>query len=89
VIFRWTDDFAPRLLYGFQLIGEQAQLREDLRRRIESSDIDAKEIIVGGSIASTDDGQSLKEKGAMVCAGVKEAAEELKARIRGDLKLDA
>jgi CRISPR-associated protein Cst2 len=89
VIFRWTDDFAPRLLYGFQLIGEQAQLREDLRRRIESSDIDAKEIIVGGSIASTDDGQSLKEKGAMVCAGVKEAAEELKARIQRDLKLDA
>ena len=31
MIFRWTDDFAPRLLYGFRLIGEQTQLREDLR----------------------------------------------------------
>jgi len=42
VIFRWTDDFAPRLLYGFRLDGEQPQLREEMRRRIESDDIDAK-----------------------------------------------
>jgi CRISPR-associated protein Cst2 len=87
VIFRWTDDFAPRLLYGFHLVGEQPQLREEVRRRIESDDIEAKDLIVGGSIASTNDSQFLKQKGAMVCAGVKQAAEELKARIRSDLKL--
>ena len=87
MIFRWTDDFAPRLLYGFQLVGEQPQLREEVRRRIESDDIEAKDLIVGGSIASTDDAQFLKQKGAMVCAGVKQAAAELKARIRSDLKL--
>ena len=87
VIFRWTDDFAPRLLYGFGLVGEQPQLREEVRRRIESGDIEAKDLIVGGSIASTDDSQFLKQKGAMVCAGVKQAAAELKARIRTDLKL--
>ena len=60
--------------------------REEVRRRIESDDIEAKDLIVGGSIASTDDSQFLKQKGAMVCAGVKQAAEELKARIRSDLK---
>lgn len=87
VIFRWTDDFAPRLLYGFRLVGEQPQLREEVRRRIESDDIEAKDLIVGGSIASTDDSQFLKQKSAMVCAGVKEAAAELKTRIRNDLKL--
>jgi CRISPR-associated protein Cst2 len=87
VIFRWTDDFAPRLLYGFQLVGEQALLREDVRRRIESKDIQPNDLIVGGSIASTDDSEFLKQKGATVCAGVKEAAEKLKARIRSDLKL--
>src|SRR5262249_13519788 len=87
VIFRWTDDFAPRLLYGFRLVGEQPQLREEVRDRIKSGDIDAKDLIVGGSIASTDDCQFLKDKGAMVCAGVKQAAEKLKARIRSDLKL--
>ena len=85
VIFRWTDDFAPRLLYGFRLDGEQPQLREEVRRRIESDDIDAKDLIVGGSIAS--DSEFLKQKGAMVCAGVKEAAAKLKARIRSDLNL--
>src|SRR5262245_1146683 len=50
VIFRWTDDFAPRLLYGFQLVGEQPHLRDEVRRRIESNDIEAKDLIVGGSI---------------------------------------
>jgi CRISPR-associated protein Cst2 len=87
VIFRWTDDFAPRLLYGFQLVGEQPQLREEVRSRIESNDIEAKELILGGSIASTDDAQFLKQRGAMICMGVKEAAAEVKARLRGDLKL--
>jgi CRISPR-associated protein Cst2 len=87
VIFRWTDDFAPRLLYGFQLTGEQPQLGEEVRRRIESGDIEPKELIVGGSIASTDDSQFLRQQGAMVFAGIKQAAAELKARIRGDLKL--
>ena len=58
-----------------------------LIRWIESDDIEAKDLIVGGGIASTDDSQFLKQKGAMVCAGVKQAAEELKARIRNDLKL--
>ena len=87
VIFRWTDDFAPRLLYGFRLVDERLQLCEEVRRRIESDDIEAKDLIVGGSIASTDDSQFLKQKGAMVCAGVKEAAAKLKARIRSDLNL--
>jgi CRISPR-associated protein Cst2 len=92
VIFRWTDDFAPRLLYGFQLVGEkpllrEEVLREEVRRRIESDDIDAKDLIVGGSIASTDDSQFLKQRGAIVCAGVKQAAAELKARMQTDLKL--
>jgi CRISPR-associated protein Cst2 len=87
VIFRWTDDFAPRLLYGFQLLGDQPQLREEVRRRIQSNDIEANELIVGGSITVTDDSLLLQQKGAKVCTGVKEAAAELKARIRSDLKL--
>ena len=87
VIFRWTDDFAPRLLYGFQLADEKLQLCEEVHRRIESGDIEAKELIVGGSIASTSESELLKQKGVMVFAGVKQAAAELKERIRSDLKL--
>jgi CRISPR-associated protein Cst2 len=86
VIFRWTDDLAPRLLYGFRLVGEQPQLSEEVRCRIEAGDIETKDLIVGGSIAK-DLSDFLQQKGALVCAGVKQAAKELKTRIRNDLKL--
>jgi CRISPR-associated protein Cst2 len=86
VIFRWTDDLAPRLLHGFRLVDEQPQLSEEVRRRIEAGDIEAKDLIVGGSIAK-DHSDFLKQKGALVCAGVKQAAEALKARMRSDLDI--
>jgi hypothetical protein len=57
-----------------------------VRRRIEAGDIEGKDLIVGGSIAK-DHSDFLKQKGTMVCAGVKQAAEELKARIRSDLSI--
>ena len=53
--------------------------------RITSGDIDPKELVVGGTIASTDTGNSLKKAGASVFDGVKAAAEEVKKRIRKDL----
>jgi hypothetical protein len=42
---------------------------------------------MGGSIACAEGSEFLKQKGATVCEGVKEAAEKLKTRIRSDLKL--
>jgi CRISPR-associated protein Cst2 len=86
VIFRWTGDLAPRLLHGFRLVDEQPQLSEEVRRRIEAGDIEAKELIVGGGIAK-DHSDFLIQRGALVCAGVKQAAEALKARIRNDLDI--
>ena len=87
VIFRWTDDFAPRLLYRFQLDTDDRLTIPEIVRRVEAGDVDTKELVVGGSIADLADGKKLKEKGAFVCGGVKTAAEEVKRRIKETLNL--
>lgn len=87
VIFRWTDDFAPRLLYGFALDGERLTLREEIRHRIGAGDISPSELIMGGTLATTTDGRRLKDGGAAVFDGVKAAADEVKKRVLRDLGL--
>jgi CRISPR-associated protein Cst2 len=87
VIFRWTDDFAPRFLYGFALDDERVVLREEVRHRIRAGDISGRELVVGGTLAVAPDGSVLKEQGATVFDGIKAAADELKKRIRADLSL--
>jgi len=52
-----------------------------LIRRIESGDVPAVELIVGGELASTTEGARLKELGVTVLAGVKAAADEVRKRI--------
>jgi CRISPR-associated protein Cst2 len=87
VIFRWTDDFAPRLLYGFEPNADRISLRRDVLARIQAGDIDSQELVAGGSIAAAADGVALKEQGAVVLEGVKAAGEEIKRRMRADLGL--
>lgn len=87
VLFRWTDDFSPRFLYGFSLNQDRVALREEVYRRITSGDIKADELIVGGSLASGPEGEKLKKLGATMFDGVKAAAEEVKKRIRKHLGL--
>ncbi len=89
VIYRWTDDFAPRMLYGFSSVGNQALTIPEILGRIKQGDIDASELIVGASTPNALDpavaGQ-LKELEVEVL-GVKAAAEEVKKRMRTGLKL--
>jgi CRISPR-associated protein Cst2 len=54
---------------------------ERLIQRIESGDVPADELIVGGEVATTPEGARLKELGATVHAGVKAAADEARRRI--------
>jgi len=82
VIFRWTDDFAPRMLYGFEMDKDGSLVIPQVVARIEAGDIKANELIIGGPI-----GKGLTVKGASVHPGVKAAAEETKKRISADLKL--
>lgn len=83
VIFRWTDDFAPRMLYGFEDAGGGAVRAETVVRRVRAGDLDAGELVVGGEIAETADGAALKAAGAFVVAGVQAAATEVKRRLAG------
>jgi len=87
IILRWTDDFAPRILYGFTLDGKGRLTIPAILRRLEAEDIDPQEVVVGGSIEGLADGKTLKDKGAHVVGGVKTAAKEIKARIKKDLGL--
>ncbi|MDT4952791.1 MAG: CRISPR-associated protein Cst2 [Acidobacteriota bacterium] len=56
---------------------------EKLIQRIESGDIPADELIVGGELAETPDGDQLKRLGVTIFPGVKAAAEEARRRIAG------
>jgi CRISPR-associated protein Cst2 len=85
IIFRWTDDFAPRILYGFALDSEGRLTMPEVVRRLEAGDIKPDELVVGGSIAAFEHGKALKDKKALVENGVKAAAEQIKKRIRNDL----
>lgn len=84
VVFRWTDDFAPRMLYGFSLDGENRLTISEIVGRIEQGNIDPAEVIIGMSTSTTlspETQVSLKEKEVEVL-GVKAAAEEIKNRAR-------
>jgi len=89
VVYRWTDDFAPRMLYGFALADGRHISLPEILGRIEYGDIDPKEIIVGASTPATFDTvtMGLLEAFGIKVLGVKGAALELKRRMRADLKL--
>lgn len=82
IVFRWTQDFAPRLLYPFVLDSGGTLAAPELLRRVEAGDIRPEELIIGGSLAQTRDGARLREAGASVHVGVKQAAEEVKDKLR-------
>lgn len=63
---------------------------EKLISRVRSGDIPAGELVVGGEVASAEGGVELKKLGVTVLAGVKEAADEARARIaKMDKNFDA
>lgn len=52
-----------------------------LIKRVESGDVPANELIIGGELSSTSEGAKLKELGVTVVDGVKMAADEARKRI--------
>jgi CRISPR-associated protein Cst2 len=85
MILRWTHDFSPRFLYCFNEDHNGEITVAELIRRVESQDIDPTELWVSGSIASTPDGERLKELGVNVSNGIKKAVTQLKQLIAQDL----
>ncbi len=85
VVFRWTDDFAPRMLYAFDSSGDGIVGCTRLVRAVEAGDIAASELIVGGEVADTDDGARLRVAGATVFPGVLQSRDTLLGRVSADL----
>jgi CRISPR-associated protein Cst2 len=86
VVFRWTEDFAPRMLYGFEMDSEANLSFPSILKKVADGDIDASEMVIGGAIAATlDDAAKETLKGAFISPGVKAAAQEIKRRISDDL----
>ncbi|HMU41073.1 MAG TPA: DevR family CRISPR-associated autoregulator [Pseudomonadota bacterium] len=81
VVFRVTQDPAPRLLYTFEQRNEQPAI-SSLVRKVKAGDIQASELIIGGSII---DGLSQEERkameGAALFAGVMAACQEVCRRL--------
>ena len=76
IVFRLTDDPAPRLLYIFE---QRDQIVDAplLLTRVEAGDIKAQELVIGGSFATTSTAEKLGKMGAMVFPGVRKAAESV------------
>ena len=80
VIFRLTDDPAPRILYVFEQ-DDQTIDAPMLKARVEAEDIQCSELVIGGSLASTDTAKQLKDMGAAVFPGVRKAANDVIAKL--------
>ena len=86
VAFRWTDDFAPRFLYGFEMDSEGTLSFQKVLEKVKSGDISANELYIGGEIVKTlSDSDRVILDGAFLTEGVKAAADELKDKIKTDL----
>lgn len=86
VVFRWTDDFAPRLLYGFEMDADANLSFGAILEKVKSGDVLASELFIGGKIAQNLSGSDREIlNGAFVGEGVKQAANALKERAKTDL----
>jgi len=86
LVFRITDDAAPRLLYCFETHDDDKAVdAPSLLQRVYDGDIKAEELIIGGTFAKTGAATELKKRGAFVGvngqSGVKPAAAEAVRRI--------
>jgi CRISPR-associated protein Cst2 len=87
VVFRWTDDFAPRFLYGFEMDAQGMLSFPAVIEKVRNQDITADELLIGGSIAATlDEEMRAVLRGAFIDSGIKTVANELKRRMAGDLQ---
>ena len=86
IVFRITDDPAPRLLYCFETNDEgQTVDAKELLRRVQSGDIIGGELVIGGQLAETETGKALKEAGADVHGGIKAATAATLGKLNAEI----
>ena len=78
VVFRWTDDFAPRMLYGFGLNDDGKPNVAAVIDRVKAGDINPNDLVVGGALAE-ESTQALSDANVEnIFPGVRKAAEKVK-----------
>lgn len=82
IVFRITQDPAPRLLYVFEQDGKSVDAPQ-LLARVESGDIPGAELVIGGGFSATETAGKLVGLGATVVSGVRKAAEIARGRLGG------
>lgn len=84
VVFRVTEDPAPRLLYGFRQVDSTNIAIPDILRKVKAGDILASELCIGGAVVAS---LTAEERSALVGAelfdGVRAACEAACKRISG------
>lgn len=82
IVFRVTSAHSSKIQNCFEHDEDsRGYTAEKLLQRVESGDIPAQELIVGGEISRSPEGESLKKLGVAVFTGVKAAADEARKRI--------
>jgi len=88
MVFRWTDDFAPRLLYGFDMDTQGNVSLPSILKKVACGDINPQELFIGGEvIESLDEADRQTLKGAEIVHGVKAMAGKLCERMKADLRV--
>lgn len=89
VVFRWTDDFAPRMLYGFSVDNQGRLDLPAILGRLQMGDLDPGELVVGlgrPDLLSEATCHALAEHGVELM-GVRQAAAKMRAMMEKDLGL--
>jgi CRISPR-associated protein Cst2 len=82
IVLRVTNAHSSKIQNCFEHDEEnRGYTIERLIKRVESKDIPAGELIIGGELAATEEGKILAQLGATVLLGVKAAADEARRRI--------
>ena len=85
VILRWTDDFAPRILYSFEENDNSVSI-PSIIDKVNSGDLEGDTLIIAGAITKLPEVLKLKEKKVTLFDGVKQGSAEVEARMKKDLR---
>lgn len=89
VVFRWTDDFAPRMLYGFTMDDQGRLDLPAVLGRLQMGDIDPAELVIGLGRPDllTDAARAALAGHGIEPVGVRQAAAMMRAKMEKDLGL--
>ena len=84
IVLRVTNAHSSKIQNCFEHDEEsRGYTVKKLIERVESKDIPADELFIGGEVTNTPEGARLKELGAQVFTGVRAAADAVRARVAG------